>query len=290
MLNRNMLSALAGLALAATAAAADDTAPPPEKPGGTVARNAAVQTLEKWGAKVERDDAGLDYPVIGITFPVGAGDDDLALASGCTALRRLRAPGAYGVTDAGLRRLAGLSALTEVELDAADIDDDGLAHLAGLTRLRELDLELTEIHGPGLRHLSAMRHLERLNLSFTAIGDDQLAPLASLTELAALDLTCTDVTDAGLTHLRGLKKLKELDLTDLKVTAAGVAALQKALARMHHPSLTRRIRREWTTRSTQARECGAGPGASDKAPEMKGKKIPPTPPARRRAAGRDENE
>ena len=92
------------------------------------------------------------------------------------------------VTDATLRRLAGLAALHRLYLSQTQVTDAGLQHLPGLTGLHWLDLSQTQVTDAGLQHL------------------------AGLTGLTYLDLSQTQVTDAGLQHLAGLTELRQLKL------------------------------------------------------------------------------
>ena len=59
-----------------------------------------------------------------------------------------------GITDDGLRGLAGLSKLRELNLGDTSIGDAGLVYLAHLPRLETLRLDRTKVAGPGLTRSS----------------------------------------------------------------------------------------------------------------------------------------
>jgi hypothetical protein len=76
-----------------------------------------------------------------------------------------------GVTDAGLKHLAGLTALQELILWTAGVTDAGLKELKGLKDLRVLALRGPQVTDAGLVHLKGLKKLERLTLSGTRVTD-----------------------------------------------------------------------------------------------------------------------
>jgi serine/threonine-protein kinase len=116
--------------------------------------------------------------------------------------------------------------VVKVELAGAALDDAGLRRLATLTELRQLNLAGTNVTDAGLKGLAA---LKELRLGGTAVTDAGLKELAALRALATLGLEGTGVTDAGLKELAALRELRSLRLAQTAVTDAGVAALKKAL-------------------------------------------------------------
>ena len=167
--------------------------------------------------------------------------------------KHLRSLSIGGMTDKGLKALAGLQQLQSLFLNDTDVTDAGLKELAGLTQLRFLDLGGTEVTGAGLKALAGLKELrililikakvteaglkamgglktlQTLNLGGTEVMDAWLKGLVLHKELRTLDLTNTPITDAGLKELAGLKQLQSLSLEMTKVTDAGVRELQKAL-------------------------------------------------------------
>lgn len=166
---------------------------------------------------------------------VGASDAGLAYLKTLVGRKKLDLKGA-GVTDKGLKHLAGLAGLENLEalnLKGADVTDTGLVHLKGMVGLKDLDLEDTSVSDAGLVHLKGLPKLEKLWLEDIPISDKGLEHLACLENLELLVLENTSVSDAGLVHLNSMKNLKKLDLSKTMVTKAGIAELQKAL-----PNLT----------------------------------------------------
>ncbi len=121
--------------------------------------------------------------------------------------------------------LAGLTALTRLDLDGTQIAD--LAPLAGLTALQTLYLSDTQ--AADLAPLAGLTALQTLDLRGTQAAD--LAPLAGLTALQTLDLRGTQAADlsplAGLTALQALS-LSATQAADL-APLAGLTALQALL-------------------------------------------------------------
>jgi Leucine-rich repeat (LRR) protein len=116
-----------------------------------------------------------------------------------------------------------------VKLQGTKVTDAGLKDLAALKQLRNLDLNSTKVTDAGLKDLAALKQLETLDLDNTKVTDAGLKDLAALKELQILTLNGTKVTDAGLKDLAALKQLDALDLRHTKVTDIGVKDLKRAL-------------------------------------------------------------
>lgn len=175
------------------------------------------------------------------------GDDGLAALRGLSRLRYLDINRGAGVTDAGFRYLAGLTALqrlglpgTQVRslaplagaselmtltLNGAPLTDASLGPLARMTRLTSLALADAELTDAGLAHLEPLTGLVSLTLRGTRITDAGLKPLGRLPSLQVLDLSRTAITDAGLAQLSGLAALRNLALAETAVGDAGLAQL-----------------------------------------------------------------
>jgi uncharacterized protein (TIGR02996 family) len=126
------------------------------------------------------------------------------------------------LTDTGLRRLAGLAQLRELELWAAEVTAAGLEQLAGLTQLRKLSLGGFQVTAAGLGHLAGLTQLQKLYLyRATGAGLGHLGGLSHLREL----ILHSPLTCPKLEHLAGLTQLRELGLRGRKVTGAGLEHL-----------------------------------------------------------------
>jgi len=227
----------------------------PGEPGETRVQREALEALRRFDPVVTHDESKPGRPVIAIRFRPNttekAGDDDLARLKTFPNLRSLDVPSAPKVTDAGLRHLAGLDRLVELnvnwtgvtaegvvrlvkgrlmmerlEIAGVPFRDEDLAAMRGVPDLRTLSLRGTLITDEGLAQLRRFEKLRSLSLMSTGVGDAGLKHLESLTALDDLDLDRTAITDAGLAHLGGLRHLQRLQMAHTAVTDAGLAKLQ----------------------------------------------------------------
>ena len=94
--------------------------------------------------------------------------------SGLERLKGLTEPGGtaimrcYGVTDAGLASIAGMTKLKKLSLRNLPLTGDGLVNLKAMTALQHLDLNETQVGDAGLAHLAGLGKLERLELWHSA--------------------------------------------------------------------------------------------------------------------------
>jgi Leucine-rich repeat (LRR) protein len=133
-----------------------------------------------------------------------------------------------GVTDTGMRALAGLVNLEELDLRGSRITSNGAVELSGLTKLRVLILsESAYIADDALQHLAHLPNLEELRLNDTRVSSAGLQQLSGLTKLRILDLSGNrTVTNDGIAHLSGLVNLEELKLHETGITSCVVIDLQ----------------------------------------------------------------
>jgi Leucine-rich repeat (LRR) protein len=156
-----------------------------------------------------------------------ATDADLAIFQTLGDVTTLELGGNPGITDAGLKHLAGLEKLRTLYLYRTEVIGPGLQHLP--RNLEALSLQFAPAVDEGLIHLKRLPKLRWLNLSNTKITDDGLCHLSALRSLEQLQLANTDITDQGLEQLKGLKGLNELSVGGTNVTGRGLADFQKAL-------------------------------------------------------------
>jgi internalin A len=129
------------------------------------------------------------------------------------------------VTDAGLRELAGLTLLTDLNLYGTNVTDAGLKELAPLKNLKTLNLRKTRLTDAGIETLAGFGQLTRLDLDDTAVTGAGLGKLASLKNLVHLGLESTGLTDAAMIEIGRLRHLTDLDLRKTRVTDAGIREL-----------------------------------------------------------------
>ena len=162
------------------------------------------------------------------------------------------------VSDAGIRWIATLPNLTELQFAGGDVTHAGVAHLQGhpnleqldfgairvteagmrwiatLPNLKELQVEGDGVTNAGIAHLRAHPNLERLQLMNTAVSDEGLTALKEIPKLRSLVLVWQPsggqrLTDAGLKHLKELHDIETLEVSGGWASEAGVRDLQQAL-------------------------------------------------------------
>jgi serine/threonine protein kinase/WD40 repeat protein len=103
--------------------------------------------------------------------------ESAALPRGVFALTEVNLDNALKVTDAGLKQLTGLTALTRLNLKHTQVGDTGVKSLVGLTALKELTLQGTRVGDAGLSTLEQLSALETLHLGGTQISPEGIAKL-----------------------------------------------------------------------------------------------------------------
>lgn len=127
-------------------------------------------------------------------------------------------------TGAGLRALADLKNLKELDMRGSKVPEEALADLRHFKQLRSLVLN-ESVTDRGAAALAALGNLRELDVSATRMGDEGLSAVAKLSQLESFYAPAA-MTDAGLASLSGLTKLKRLDLSQSRVTDGGLAALE----------------------------------------------------------------
>ena len=164
------------------------------------------------------------------------GDEGLLHISKSTSIKCLKI-GALEFTDAGLKHLAAMTQLEELEIDSNDsITGEGLAHLKNLTQLKRLDLfHCPKLTGDDLQYLKGMKKLEHLQIQYIKnLTDASLAHLSGLTALKEIhwDDGESEISDVRLAHLKDLHELTWLEVKRMKnVTDQGLLGLR------NHPKL-----------------------------------------------------
>ncbi len=133
------------------------------------------------------------------------------------------------ITDTGLREVAKLTQLTELDLLGSNkLTDADLRELAQLPHLETLGLP-GQITDEGLREVVELNQLMTLGLKdCTQITDAGLGELTKLNRLSSLWLP-PQITDTSLKEITKLKQLEFLVLSGTNVTATGIAEVLKAL-------------------------------------------------------------
>jgi hypothetical protein len=106
------------------------------------------------------------------------------------------------IDDAALESLKGVSEqLVWLNLANTGVTDAGLKSLAGFKNLRRLHLEKTAVGDEGVSSLKGLSELTYVNLYSTKVTDKGLAALSGLKKLKNVYLWQTAVTDAGAADL-----------------------------------------------------------------------------------------
>jgi internalin A len=114
-----------------------------------------------------------------------------------------RVAGGTRITDLGVRKLAQLEKLRQLDLSGAAITVNGVKTLASFPELRRLSLwNVAGVDDSAAPYLETLGALTSLDLSNTAIGDTTLARLAKLSNLRRLYVSETNVTPEGLAAFR----------------------------------------------------------------------------------------
>src|ERR1700693_4679610 len=151
-----------------------------------------VRQLEDLGGKFERDAQAPGRPVTGVRVtlflddqhfaprhPQGLfSDKDVPLLVGLRSLSHLNlySPAntdpIHLITDAGLRQIAKLTQLKQLEVCSPGISDEGVQALRGLTNLEELSLSYGEkLTGTGFKELAPLKKLTSLDVGANPLTD-----------------------------------------------------------------------------------------------------------------------
>jgi hypothetical protein len=155
-------------------------------------------------------------------------DDWLQRLSGVTTLRRLDLANC-AVQGDGLKHIAALRDLRELNLTLTPVSDNAFPHLSTLTELRVLGLASTQCTGTGFVHLKELRKLENVNFHFTPLNDAGLQAISQVTISGRLWFAHTRFTDEGAKSLAALTQLKRCGIGSQEKASSGeaVAALVK---------------------------------------------------------------
>lgn len=163
-------------------------------------------------------------PDLSVLFLTNSAYDDAVLSHlpNLPTLSELEISGC-SVTDKFLERIKDFPKLKRLSLPSGP-SSDGLKYLADLPELQDLQLAGKSIDSASLVHLRTVLALEVLSLTGTGVSDQGLEHLQKLKKLKSLYLDDTAITDAGMQKLAGIKGLKEVALPE-NISANGVTTL-----------------------------------------------------------------
>jgi Leucine-rich repeat (LRR) protein len=129
------------------------------------------------------------------------------------------------MTDEMLERVSHLEHVTSLRLsNSKALTDEGIRHLARMPQLRDLDLTQTAVTDRGLEVLRHLPNLESLSLIFTRVTDDGVNHLRDCKSLTRLDLMWTDTGDGAIRALSGKPRLSHF-VSGNNITDNGLSAL-----------------------------------------------------------------
>lgn len=144
------------------------------------------------------------------------------------------------VTDKTMPHIARLKKLEVFFVwDARGLSDEGIRYLAGLKRLENIHISDSRIGDESLEVFSRLPRVHTLSLQQNRFTDAGLAHLKDMTQLKSLWIGLArvrKVTDAGVAHLVNLENLEELDLQGYKLSEEALAPLRALpkLKSLHH--------------------------------------------------------
>ncbi len=157
--------------------------------------------------------------IIAVAGPFqGLGEDGLTTIAGLSALTSLNLNGSTGmITDAVITRIVAVGNLRELVFNGADFSDAALRTMAGLPHLHTLTLfhpcrGRNDFTGAGIAALAALPEFENLTVAGGTVGDAALKAIATLPHLHALRLWHNQETAEGVRCLASLTELRSLTL------------------------------------------------------------------------------
>ena len=169
-----------------------------------------------------------EHPEAGLAAEGQMTDDVLADVGGVERVTALDLSGSKALSDDGVRQLARLPCLEQLDLSGTAITDASLDVLRHLPRLEKLSLAGTRVTDAGVRHLADCHELREINLMWTQTGDAALRALAGKAKLHQL-ATGNLVTDEGLALLHELPVFKTWHAGEIRMALTSYRAMPNHL-------------------------------------------------------------
>lgn len=131
------------------------------------------------------------------------------------------------VTDTGVKTLAKMTSLKELQLNYTRTGDDAVGHLSNLQSLETLGLAGTLVTDRGTAAIAKLNNLRTLDLGYTTIGQQGLKELSQLKNLTKIGLYNTKLKDQDLKYLAKFPQLQSLNLANTRISDAGVNEIIK---------------------------------------------------------------
>ncbi|MCA9039460.1 MAG: hypothetical protein KDA65_03835 [Planctomycetaceae bacterium] len=138
--------------------------------------------------------------------------------------------GQTAITDAGMKHVASMKALSQLSVAGTTITDEGIKHLSKSEPLRTMSVS-ADSYPAALQVKPAtitVSRWQRLDFSETRITDESLFILKKMlgTSSLNLNLSNTQITNEGLKHLQGIPRLQSLDLRGTRITNEAIPTLK----------------------------------------------------------------
>lgn len=130
-------------------------------------------------------------------------DNDLILLKAFPRLEKLTIIGDDDITDAGLAHLKGLK-LKKHFVISEKVTAKGLKSIAGLEGLEDLQLNRVQVGAAGIEELKTLKSLKSLRLRGSELTDADVANFAGFAKLETLRITGGKVADAGLEKVKAM--------------------------------------------------------------------------------------
>jgi hypothetical protein len=134
------------------------------------------------------------------------GDADCMAIGRMANLEKLNLLGCSKITNAGIKNLAPLRKLRELDLNFIPISDEAMDVIAGMTELRLLLLGETQVTNVGFKKLATLIRLEGLGVP-PGVTDQGLSILGNFPQLNGLSLKGHQITTLSVAGLQKLPKL-----------------------------------------------------------------------------------
>jgi Leucine-rich repeat (LRR) protein len=163
-------------------------------------RTRSILSSRHWGSVLR---ALAEHPGATLEPNGQINDEMLEQISRITHITSLDLGNSKAVTDAGIRHLARMPQLRELDLSQTGVTDAGLRVLRELPALESLSLVMTAVTDTGLESISHGHALQKLNVMWTRTGDGAIRLLAGKSKFTHL-WSGNYVTNAGLALLHAL--------------------------------------------------------------------------------------
>jgi hypothetical protein len=172
-----------------------------------------------WGTPTDFDGRLTDHPQ-----PLPLGDNELETLAGLGALTQLDLTNSL-FSSRGAAAIGRLPRLQRLSLLCTLLTDAGLREIGGLHDLRWLSLDGTKITGAGLAHLEGLPTLDALRLGGSQGVRAGFANLGRLKSLTRLDVSACRLADADMAIVGELAGVRWLDISGNAITGEGLRRL-----------------------------------------------------------------